>query len=120
MIRQAGFSPGTVSWISSESVERDIVVAQNPQAGSPLDKGGPLSLLVSTGKKAELLIMPKLTGKRPEEALRIVDRLELQHRVLTRATGSVAAGAERIVIGQKPAAGYPLTTDATVDIVINK
>jgi eukaryotic-like serine/threonine-protein kinase len=120
VIRQAGFSPGEVSWVSSESVERDIVIAQNPQAGSPLDKGGALSLLVSTGKKAGLLIMPKLTGKRPEEALRIVDRLELQHRLLTRTTGSNIAGAERIVVGQKPAAGYPLSTDATIDILINK
>ena len=119
-IRQAGFFTGEVSRVSSDSIERDMVIAQNPQAGSPLDKGGTLSLLVSTGKKLELLRMPKLTGKPPEEALRIVDRLELQHRVLTRTTSSNVAGPDRIVIGQKPAAGYPVSADATVDIVINK
>jgi eukaryotic-like serine/threonine-protein kinase len=120
MIRQAGFSPGEVLRVSSESVDRDIVIAQEPQPGSPLEKGGTLSLLISTGKKPELLIMPKIIGMPPEEALRIIDRLALQHRVLTRPTGSTAAGAERIVVGQKPAAGYPLSTDVTVDIVINK
>lgn len=120
MIRQAGFFPGEVSRVSSENVERDIVIAQDPQAGSPLDKGGMLRLLVSTGKKSEILMMPKLIGKRPEEALKIIERLELRHRLLTRSTGSYVAGAERIVVGQKPAAGYPLSTDTTVDIMINK
>ncbi len=120
MIRQAGFFPGEVSRVSSDTVERETVIAQDPQVGSPLQKGGTLSLLVSSGKKRGLLIMPKLTGKRPEEALRIVDRLELQHRVLTRTTGSYVAGPDRIVISQKPAADYPVSTDATVDIVINK
>ena len=36
MIRQAGFSPGTISRVSSNRVERDIVIAQEPEAGSPL------------------------------------------------------------------------------------
>jgi beta-lactam-binding protein with PASTA domain len=120
MIRQAGFFPGEVSRVSSESIERDTVIAQNPQAGSPLDKGGTISLLVSTGKRQETLIMPKLIGKRPEEALRVVDRLELQHRVLTRPTGSNIAGQDRIVINQKPAADYPVSPDEVVDIIINK
>ncbi len=120
MIRQAGFFPGEVSRVSSDSIERDTVIAQNPQAGSPLDKGGTISLLVSTGKRPETLIMPKLIGKRPEDALRILDRLELQHRVLTRATGTSVVGQNRIVISQKPAADYPISSDAIVDIIINK
>ncbi len=120
MIRQAGFFPGEVSRVSSDSIERDTVIAQNPQAGSQLDKGGAISMLVSTGKRPETLIMPKLIGKRPEEALRIVDRLELQHRVLTRATGSNAVGQDRIVVSQKPAADYPISSDTIVDIIINK
>ncbi len=120
MIRQAGFVPGDVSRISSDSVERDSVIAQSPQAGSPLEKGGTLSMLVSTGKKPDLITMPKLVGKRAEEALRIVDRLELQHRVITRSAGDRSAGTERVVISQKPGAGYPVSADSTVDIVVSK
>lgn len=120
MVRQAGFIPGTVSRVSSEIVDRDIVIAQAPPAGSPLDKGGTISLLVSSGKKAEAFVMPKLAGKRAEEAVKIIDRMGLQHRVIYRAVGEQAAAKERIVIQQKPGAGSPVTADATVDIVVSK
>lgn len=120
MIRQAGFVPGTVSRVSSESVERDIVIAQDPPAGSPLDKGGRVSLLVSSGRKAETYVMPKLAGKRAEEAIKTIDRMGLQHRVIYRASGEKAAATERIVIQQKPGAGSPIAADATVDIVVSK
>jgi eukaryotic-like serine/threonine-protein kinase len=120
MIRQAAFVPGDISRVASDSVERDLVIAQYPQAGSPLEKGGTITLLVSGGRKAEPLVMPKLTGKRAEEALRIVDRMGLQHRVTARATGDKPTGAERTVIGQKPGAGYPVSVEATVDIIVSK
>jgi serine/threonine-protein kinase len=120
MVRQAAFTPGDVSRVSSDSVERDIVIAQHPQPGSPLEKGGTITMLVSAGKKAEPLVMPKLNGKRAEEALRIVDRLGLRHRVFTGAAADGPAGEGRTVLSQKPAAGYPVSADATVEIVVSK
>jgi serine/threonine-protein kinase len=120
MIRQAGFFSGTVSRISSESVERDVVIAQAPQAGSPLDKGGKISMLVSSGKKAETFVMPKLIGKKAEVAVKIIDRMGLQHRVIYKAASDTMQSAERVVIHQKPGAGSPVTADATVDIVVSK
>ncbi len=120
LIRQGGYISGTLSRAPSDSVDRDIVIAQYPQAGSPIEKGGTIDLLVSSGKRQQLLIMPKLVGKRPEEALRIVDRLQLQYRVVRRAPGGSAPGAERIVTGQRPGPGYPVSADATVDIIIGK
>ncbi len=120
MVRQAGFVPGTVSRVSSESADRDIVIAQDPPAGSQLEKGGAISLLVSSGRKAETFVMPKLAGKRAEEAVKTIDRMGLQHRVIYRAAGGQAAATERTVIQQKPGAGSPVTADATVDIVVSK
>jgi len=120
MVRQAGFVTGDISRVFSENVDRDIVIAQYPQYGSSLEKGGTITMLVSSGKRPDLLVMPKLTGKKVEEALRIVDRLELQHRVITRARTDKSPGTERTVISQKPGAGYPVSADATVDIVVGK
>jgi len=120
MIRQAGFSPGTVSRVSSDRVERDIVIAQAPEAGSPLDKGSSISVLISTGTKAQQYVMPALTGKKAEEALKIIDRMGLQSRVITRPPGEKDAGPDRIVIHQTPGAGSPVAMDATVDIVVNR
>jgi eukaryotic-like serine/threonine-protein kinase len=120
MIRQAGFVPGDISRASSDTVERDTVIAQYPQAGSQLEKGGTISMLISSGRKPELFVMPRLTGIKAAEALRIVERMGLQHRVVAQAAGNRTPGAERTVINQKPGAGYPVSADATVEIVVGK
>ncbi len=120
MIRQAGFFPGDLSRVSSENVERDIVISQAPQAGSPVEKGEKIGLLVSSGKKVPLLVTPKLVGKKAEEAVKTVDRAGLQHRIVYKTSGTKLLAAERIVIGQKPGAGYPVPSDGTVDIVVSK
>jgi beta-lactam-binding protein with PASTA domain len=120
MIRQAGFVPGEISRASSDTAERDKVLAQYPQAGSQLEKGGTISMLVSSGRKPELFVMPRLTGIKAAEAVRTLDRMGLQHRIVTQTSGGRPPGAERVVINQKPGAGYPVSADATVEIVVGK
>ncbi len=120
MIRQAGFSPGNLTRVSSESVERDIVISQAPPDGSQVSRGGAISMLVSSGKKVPVLVTPKLIGKKAEEAVRIVDRAGLQHRIVYKTSGSRITTAERVVVNQKPGAGYPVPSDGTVDIIVSK
>jgi beta-lactam-binding protein with PASTA domain len=108
-----------VSRVFSESVDRDLVIAQAPEAGSPLEKGGTISMLVSAGKKAQPFVMPKLTGKKAEEAVKIIDRMGLQHRVSSRASAADTSPS-RMVIHQKPEAGYPVAADVTVELVVSK
>jgi len=118
MVRQAGFTPGMVSRVSSEKVDRDMVIAQAPEAGSLLERGGKINLLVSSGRKMQPFVMPKLMGKRAEEAVRIIDRMGLQHRLTMKTAGSKIPS--RVVIQQKPTAGSPVASDATVDIIVSK
>jgi len=120
MIRQAGFLPAVQSKVYSESVERDIVLAQAPSVGLSLEKGSPISLLISAGKKPSVLVMPRLIGKKAEDAVRVVDRMGLQHRVVFRAAGDGSTSAGRMVLSQKPFAGYPVVADMSVDIVVSK
>ena len=120
IIRQAGFSPGNLTRVSSESVERDIVISQAPPDGSQVSKGGVISMLVSSGKKVPVLVTPKLIGKKAEEAVRIVDRAGLQHRIVYKTWGSRLTTADRIVVNQKPSAGFPVPSDVTVDIIVSK
>ncbi len=120
MIRQAGFQPGAIARVYSDRIERDLIIAQDPDAGSPLEKGGTINMLISAGRKPLLFMMPKLTGKKAEEALKAVSRIGLQHRVITRPTGSQTPGSERIVVHQRPGAGSPVSLDAAVDIVLNR
>jgi beta-lactam-binding protein with PASTA domain len=120
MIRQAGYSPGMVSKVYSDTVVRDIVIAQAPAAGSPLEKGETISMLISAGKKVPRYVMPQLTGMKAEDAIRNIGRLGLQFRVFTKPSGDSAAETDRIVVRQAPGAGFPVSADATVDIVVNR
>jgi beta-lactam-binding protein with PASTA domain len=120
MIRQAGFFPGNLSRVSSESVERDIVISQAPPVGSQVSKGGAISMLVSSGKRVPVLVTPKLIGKKAEEAVKIVDLAGLQHRIVYKTSGSRLTTADRVVVNQKPGAGYPVSSDGTVDIIVSK
>jgi serine/threonine-protein kinase len=120
MIRQAGFLPGQVSRVSSDSIDRDIVIAQAPEPGGPLEKGNSISVLVSAGKKTPRYSMPALTGKKAEEAIRTINRMGLRHRVVASATGVPMAGVGRVVIHQKPEAGYPVALDTIVEIAVNR
>lgn len=119
MIRQAAFFPGTTSRVSSETVRRDIVIAQDPQPGSPIDRGGKINVLVSAGIKADQLITPRLIGKNAEEAGLIADRMGLQCRVSYKPSGD---GPEmgRTVIQQKPNPGSPIASGAAIAIVVGR
>jgi len=120
MIRQAGFFPGEVARVSSDTIDRDIVIAQDPPAGSPIDRTARISMLVSAGKRRPMYVMPKLTGRKAEEAVKVVDRMGLQHRVVSRSTSTRMQPGDRIVVAQKPGPGSPVTMDASVDIVVSK
>ena len=120
LIRQGGFFPLAVSRLSSETVPRDIVIAQDPPVDTPLEKGGRISILVSSGKKQHVLVMPRLIGKRAEEALKVVERMGMECQVVHKTSGEKAPGAERTVISQKPGAGYPVTADSSVELVVSK
>ena len=119
-LRQGGLLAPFVSRAWSDTVERDLVIAQDPPAGTPLEKGSPVGLLVSLGRKARVLVMPKLAGKRAEEAVRLVDRLGIQHRVVSQASATDAPFGQRTVLSQKPLPGYPLAVDSMVDLVVSK
>jgi beta-lactam-binding protein with PASTA domain len=101
-------------------VERDLVIAQAPQAGSPLEKSGMISVLVSSGKRPSALITPRLVGKKMEEAITIIERMGLQHHVAYRAAGERTQAQGRVVLSQKPAAGYPILTEGTLELSVSK
>lgn len=120
LIRQAGFIPGVLSRIPSALVERDVVIAQSPEPGTPLAKGGRISLLVSTGPRPKLFAMPRLVGKSAESAVRMVEGMGLQHRLSYRESDPAQQAMHRVVLGQKPAAGQAIGADGLVELVVSK
>jgi serine/threonine-protein kinase len=117
ILRQGGLLSLDIARVWSDAVERDVVIAQDPPANTPIEKGGKVSLLVSLGKKSRMYVTPKLLGKKAEEAVRLVDRMGLQHRVLSRSSTSSSLVSDRIIVSQKPNPGYPLAADGVVELV---
>ncbi len=117
-LRRLGFYVGSVSRVYSDETVRDTVIAQDPAPGSPLEKGGVINLLVSAGRRPEVLIMPKLTGRKAEEAVRILERFGLQYRVAYKAGGKPEAS--RTVTGQRPGYGSPVRADSIVELTVSR
>ncbi|MEK6743964.1 MAG: PASTA domain-containing protein [Nitrospirota bacterium] len=120
ILRQGGLLFLDIARVWSDAIERDVVIAQDPPAGTPIEKGGGVSLLVSLGKKGRTYVTPKLLGKKAEEAVRLIDRMGLQHSVLSRTSTSGAPGSDRIIVSQKPHPGYPLAADGVVELIVSK
>ena len=120
ILRQSGLHFLDIARVWSDAIERDVVIAQDPPANTPIDKGGRISLLVSLGKKGRIYVTPKLLGKKAEDAVRLVDRMGLQHRVVSRSSTSTPPGSDRVIVSQRPNPGYPLAADSVVELVVNK
>jgi serine/threonine-protein kinase len=120
ILRQGGLLFLDIARVWSDAIERDVVIAQDPPAGTPIEKGGTVSLLVSLGKKGGMYVTPRLLGKKAEDAVRLVDRMGLQHRVISRTSTSGSQGNDRIIVNQKPNPGYPVSADGVVELVVSK
>ena len=120
LLRQGSFLVHDIARIWSDAIERDMVIAQDPPAGTPIEKGGRVNLLVSLGKKGRMYVTPRLLGKKAEDAVRIVDRMGLQHRVVSRTSTSGPLGSDRIIVSQRPNPGYPLAADGVVELIVSK
>lgn len=110
-LRQAGLT-STVQRVNVNA-ERDIVVAQSPDAGAPLAPGGSVTLSVATGQ----VEVPNVTSKPEQEAIRLLSAAGLRVDDTSRRTDSrIPAGS---VIRTDPEAGKVVPRGSQVDLVIS-
>jgi serine/threonine-protein kinase len=119
-LRQSGMQSPDIARIWSETIERDVVISQDPPAGTPLDKTGRVGILVSLGKKNRVYATPRLIGRRAEEAARTIDGMGLQYRIASGPTPSGAPAGERTVVKQRPFPGYPITADTAIELILSR
>ena len=110
---QDGLSVKVVDHDFSEVVAKDLVLRTDPQGGSPVDKGGTVGLILSSGP--ERYAVPDVVGKTEEVATRELDK----HLTVQRdeAFSQKPAGS---VISTDPASGTPLKPDTAVVMVVSK
>ncbi len=111
---QQGLSVKVVDHGYSEVVLKGLVLRTDPEGGSPVDKGGTVGLILSSGP--ERYAVPDVLGKTEEVATR---ELEAHLTVQREESFSqkVAAGS---VISTDPVAGIELKPDTAVVMVVSK
>ena len=109
---------GAVTSTYNIAFDKDTVIAQTPIPETVVSRGDCVDLLVSLGPRPRIYKMPDLQGLILEEALLTIDKKalvygEIQSRFIsTKPTGRI--------IDQEPKAGYRVTAQLPVNLVVNR
>lgn len=100
----------------SPDVPRGTIIRTNPAAGSSLQEGTSVSLTVSSGK--EIIEVPDIKEKTPEEARHILDEagLQLDQNVKEEASDTIPVGH---IVSQQPTAGSQISKGSKVSITMS-
>lgn len=117
-LAENGLHQGVISYTDSAETPRDDLLSQNPLPGSVAMRGDPVDLLVSTGKRHELMAMTDYRAmglnqaiEAIEEQLLRVGKIQTVHR----------PGAQNdLVVSHSPASGYPVVAGSSVELTINR
>ncbi len=110
LVERAGLRVGGITRAPSDEVGDGLVVASDPPAETVLPRDGVVGLLVSTGARAELYVMPDLLGREIGGARRQLESYGF--RVIT----PPAAPSIGTIVVQDPAPGSRIARNA--DIVV--
>ncbi len=101
----------------SDSVEKGIVISQNPLGAETAAKGSTVTVVISSGKSVEQIKVPDLSGKTEEEAKVVIEEEGLSVGSVTEEeSDSIEKGK---VISQTPAAEGMVDKGTAVDLKIS-
>ncbi len=115
-IRSRGLTPSVSE--EENSAPKGQVISQSPSAGSEVEPGSTVSIVVSSGEKEELAKVPSVIGKERREAVEAVRAAGLQPNVEEEET-EVPSQVGR-VIDQFPPPGKQVEPGSAVTIVVGK
>ena len=115
IIKGAGYDVGEITKEYSDTVDAGYVISQSPVAGTGLEVGSSVALVVSLGK--EQVSVPSLTGKTVTEVQELLDAAGLRAKA-GEATYSSTVDTNR-VISQDPVAGAKVEKGSTVTYVLS-
>lgn len=117
-LRNDGFRVGQIEEIYDDKYDTNVVISQDPDAGSQAQEGEYIDLMISKGKTPERITMPDLTGLKLEEATR---QLEDNNLVLGEVTREESASFYTDqVISQDTQAGTLVDEKTKVNLVVSK
>ena len=118
ILSQESLRLGSVAYAHSEAESENLVVAQDPPPGAPVERAGRVDLLVSTGAREALRVMPDLVGRPLPQARRFLAGSGLRlGNVRTQPDPSWPPG---IVVRQFPLSGYPVAAGDLISLVVSE
>ena len=78
LLAQASLQLGEVSWVSSASFPRDVVIENIPSSGLTVPPGISVNIVASLGVLPDTVTMPDLVGKNIEDSRKILQEVGLQ------------------------------------------
>ncbi|MPY67302.1 PASTA domain-containing protein [Deinococcus sp. SDU3-2] len=91
------------------------VIAQVPEAGATIERGQPVSLIVSTGVRGKETYLPNLTGLEYEDAR---ETIRLAGLVVTRVVQQPSDAAENTILDQTPAPYVRVAVGSPVTLTV--
>ncbi|MBN1867475.1 PASTA domain-containing protein [Candidatus Sumerlaeota bacterium] len=115
-IREADLVEGPRSMLPDAGVERDGVIAQDPPAGTLLERRSPVSLLVSLGPAQSVVLMPSLADLTKEEADKVLDGLGLT--IQSVAEEPLEGRDNGLIFRQDPPAGSLVSAGRKISVTV--
>lgn len=78
MIKNFGFQVGDITYENNDTIQKDSVIRQNPDADTPAEKNAKINLVVSQGPKIKYAAVPDLMNKTVTEATALLKNSNLQ------------------------------------------
>ena len=116
-LKSAKLSVGAISSSYSDTVEEGCVISQSVTAGSSVDTGTTVNLVVSLGKKVSYVTVPSVVGKSFSDAQSTLSNYGLSAvQGSTQSSDSYSSG---VVISQDPAAGTSVESGSSITLTIS-
>ena len=118
ILEENGVCQGELSRTFSEGMEKDHIIAQVPSAGSMINRGTCVNLLISLGNRPGAYKMPNLNGLALDEAMLSIEKANM---IIGQIKSSyIKNRPKNIIVNQEPLPGYRVITGSTVHLVINR
>ena len=114
-LEDAGFTSITAEYVTSETVDKGLVIKQSEKEGDKVPIENTIVLQVSSGK--ETLTLDNYKGKQQTDAQSALKQLGIQTKITTKYSDDVETGK---IIDTNPAAGSPITKDTIVELIVSR
>ena len=118
-LKEIGLRLGGTSSRSSNNVDKDLIIEQNPSPNTKLQTGSEIDITISTGsdKKIKTIEVPNLVSKTEDEARAVIGQYGLSLRDVNYVNSNDVS--QGLVINQSIASGTEVASNSKIDLTVS-